>query len=104
VTIAELLALAVVADEGSAGVLERVVRNSRGGLLARSGPGTRRCTELAARALRRRRGADYGATARWPNCCAMAVGVREDAGKRALLERRVGTKEIGMMTPVIFRN
>ena len=75
-TVAELLALAVVAGEGPVGALERVVRSTRGAL----------ADELArtlADVLR-----------------AQAQDVRE-SGRRALMEQG-GRKEVLMMIPVVF--
>ncbi|MGH8971269.1 MAG: type II secretion system F family protein [Actinomycetes bacterium] len=117
-TIAELLALAVVAGEGAVGALERVTKISRGELArelgralsdaragaslvqALQGIATRTSLPPLARfvdgvAIAVERGTPLAEVLR-----AQAVDVRE-AGKRALLESG-GRKEIAMMVPVVF--
>ena len=100
-TVAELLALAVAAGEGTVGALERVCRLSRGELadelrrtLADARAGANLPTALQGLADR---------TALPPLAevlRAQAQDVRED-GRRALLEA-AGMKEIVMMIPVVF--
>jgi tight adherence protein C len=117
-TIAELLALAVVAGEGAVGALERVTRLSRGELArelgraladARAGASLVQALQGIANrtnlpplarfvdgvAIAVERGTPLAEVLR-----AQAVDVRE-AGKRALMEAG-GRKEIAMMVPVVF--
>ena len=117
-TVAELMALSVVAGEGPVGALERVVRSTRGALAdelattladARAGtPLTRALERLADRtgvpALTRfaegiavaiERGTPLADVLR-----AQAQDVRE-SGRRALMEQG-GKKEVLMMVPVVF--
>ena len=117
-TVAELLALAVVAGEGPVGALERVTTVSRGELAkelgraladaragaslvqALHGVGSRTSLPALSRfvdgvAIAVERGTPLADVLR-----AQAVDVRE-AGKRALLEAG-GRKEIAMMVPVVF--
>ena len=117
-TVAELLALSVVAGEGPVGALERVVRSTRGALAeelartladARAGtPLTRARERLADRtglppltrfaegvAVAVERGTPLADVLR-----AQAQDVRE-SGRRALMEQG-GRKEVLMMVPVVF--
>jgi tight adherence protein C len=117
-TVAELLALSVVAGEGPVGALERVVRSTRGALAdelertladARAGtPLTRALERLADRtglapltrfaegvAVAVERGTPLADVLR-----AQAQDVRE-SGRRALMEQG-GRKEVLMMIPVVF--
>ena len=117
-TVAELLALAVVAGEGPVGALERVVRSTRGALAdelaltladARAGtPLTQALERLADRtglppltrfaegvAVAIERGTPLADVLR-----AQAQDVRE-SGRRALMEQG-GKKEVLMMVPVVF--
>ncbi len=117
-TVAELLALSVVAGEGPVGALERVVRTTRGALAdelgqtladARAGtPLTQALERLADRtglapltrfaeaiAVAVERGTPLADVLR-----AQAQDVRE-SGRRALMEQG-GTKEVLMMVPVVF--
>jgi tight adherence protein C len=117
-TVAELLALSVVAGEGPVGALERVVRSTRGALAgelaqtladARAGtPLTRALERLADRtglapltrfaegvAVAVERGTPLADVLR-----AQAQDVRE-SGRRALMEQG-GRKEVLMMVPVVF--
>ncbi len=117
-TIAELLALAVAAGEGTVGALERVCRLSRGELsdelrrtLADARAGANLPTALQGLADRTglaslsrfvdgiviavQRGTPLAEVLR-----AQAQDVRED-GRRALMER-AGKQEIAMMVPVVF--
>jgi tight adherence protein C len=117
-TVAELLALAVVAGEGPVGALERVVRSTRGALAdelaqtladARAGtPLTQALERLADRtglppltrfaegvAVAVERGTPLADVLR-----AQAQDVRE-SGRRALMEQG-GRKEVLMMVPVVF--
>jgi tight adherence protein C len=117
-TVAELLALSVVAGEGPVGALERVVRSTRGALAeelgrtladARAGtPLTQALERLADRtglppltrfaegvAVAVERGTPLADVLR-----AQAQDVRE-SGRRALMEQG-GRKEVLMMIPVVF--
>jgi len=117
-TVAELLALSVVAGEGPVGALERVVRSTRGALAdelgrtladARAGtPLTQALERLADRtglapltrfaegvAVAVERGTPLADVLR-----AQAQDVRE-SGRRALMEQG-GRKEVLMMVPVVF--
>jgi tight adherence protein C len=117
-TVAELLALSVVAGEGPVGALERVVRSTRGALAdelaltladARAGtPLTEALERLADRtglppltrfaegvAVAVERGTPLADVLR-----AQAQDVRE-SGRRALMEQG-GRKEVLMMVPVVF--
>jgi tight adherence protein C len=117
-TVAELLALAVVAGEGPVGALERVVRSTRGALadeLARTLADARAGTPLTQALERLADRTGLAPLTRFAEGVAVAVergtpladvlraqaqDVRE-SGRRALMEQG-GRKEVLMMVPVVF--